>query len=113
MPRDQHASLTCRAEGTVCLSLGRYDGVFACASPAGYRITPHNLTSPLYSPLSTCILVEYPPPKYTQGLAWVSGHHMTSIAYLRRRWHTLTLHKTSICLRSTDMLQCTDMRRFV
>ena len=33
MPRDKHASLTCRAAGTICLSQGRHDGVFACATP--------------------------------------------------------------------------------
>jgi hypothetical protein len=33
IPRDQHAPLTCRAVGTICLSLGGYDGEFACAAP--------------------------------------------------------------------------------
>jgi hypothetical protein len=32
MPRDQHASLTCRAALTNCLSIARYDGEFACAT---------------------------------------------------------------------------------
>jgi hypothetical protein len=33
MPRDQHASLTCRAVGTICRSIVRHDGVFACKTP--------------------------------------------------------------------------------
>jgi hypothetical protein len=45
------------------------------------------------------------PPKYTQRLDWVSGHHMTSISYLRRRGNTLTLLQASTCLRITDMHQ--------
>ena len=69
--------------------------------------TPHNLTSPLYLPLSTCILVEKPPPQYAQRLDWVSGHHMTCISYLRRtghkRSHWSLLLQRNTCLRSTDM----------
>jgi hypothetical protein len=49
----------------------------AYSSPAAHRITPLTLTSPLYLPLSEYILVEKPPPTYTQRLDWVSGHHMT------------------------------------
>ena len=45
--------------------------------PAAHPITPHNLTSPLYFPLSTYILVEHPPPEYAQRLDWVRRHHMT------------------------------------
>ena len=33
MPCDQHASLTCRAVGTICRSIVRHDGVFACQTP--------------------------------------------------------------------------------
>jgi hypothetical protein len=32
MPFDQHASLTCRAVGTKCLSVWGYDGVFSCTT---------------------------------------------------------------------------------
>ena len=38
--------------------------------------SPHNLTSPLYLPLSTYILVDHPPPHYAQRLDWVEGHAM-------------------------------------
>ena len=56
----------------------------AYSSPAAHRITPHNLTSPPYLPISTYILVEHPPKQYPQTLDCVSGHHMTCISYLRR-----------------------------
>jgi hypothetical protein len=52
-------------------------GIHCYSSPAAYCITPHNLTSPPYFPLSTYILVEQPPSQYAQRLDWVSGHHMT------------------------------------
>ena len=53
----------------------------AYSSPAGHRIIPHNFTSPLYLPLSTCILVEHPPPHYAQRLDWVRGHDMPRLRH--------------------------------
>ncbi len=38
------------------------------SSPPAHRITPHNLTNPLYFPLSTYILVEHPLKQYAQRL---------------------------------------------
>ena len=68
------------SSGAVCPSRGPPQAssspLEAYNSPAGHRITPHNLTSPLYFPLSTYILVEQPPPHYAQRLDWVRGHHM-------------------------------------
>ncbi len=64
----------CRSRGPPPASsspLGAY------SSPAARRITPHNLTSPLYLRLSTYILVEYPPRSCAQRLVRVSRHHMT------------------------------------
>jgi hypothetical protein len=46
-------------------------------------------------------------------LTHVRGNHMTSISYLRRRWHTLTLLQASTCLRSTDIDQYTSTSRSV
>ena len=57
----------------------------AYSSPAAHPITPHNLTSPLYFPLSTYSLVEHPAKQYTKRLDRVRGHHMTRISYLHRR----------------------------
>jgi hypothetical protein len=51
----------------------------AYSSPAAHRITPHNLTSPPYLPISTYILVEQSPPQNAQRLDWlvdISGHHL-------------------------------------
>ena len=69
------------SSGAVCPSRGppqAYSSplVGAYSSPAGHHITQHNLTSPLYLPLSTYILVEHPPPHYAQRRDWVRGHHM-------------------------------------
>ena len=101
----------CRSRGPPPASsspLGAY------SSPAGHRITPHNLTNPLYFPLSTYILVEHRPPEYGQRLDCVSGHHMTSISHLIRSRHTLSiLIHSSIFLRNTDMHQYTHISRFV
>jgi hypothetical protein len=48
------------------------------SSPAAaHRMTPHNLTRPLYFPLSTHNLVEHPLKKYAERLDRVRGHHMT------------------------------------
>ena len=74
------------SSGAVCPSRGppqAYSSplVGAYSSPAGLHITQHNLTSPLYLPLSTYILVEHPPPHYTQRLDWVSGPHMPRLRY--------------------------------
>ncbi len=51
----------------------------AYSSPAAHRITPHNLTSPPYFPLSQYILVEHAPPQNAQRLDWlvdISGHDL-------------------------------------
>ena len=71
------------SSGAVCPSRGPPQAFYS--STAGHRITPHNLKSPLYIPLSTYILVEHLPPHYAQSLDWIRGHDMP------RLWHpTLT-----------------------
>ncbi len=72
--RAVRSAAMCRSRGPPPASsspLGAY------SSPAAHRITPHNLTSPLYLPLSTYILVDHAPPPYAQRLGRVRGHHVT------------------------------------
>jgi hypothetical protein len=81
-------SAMCRSRGPPPASsspLGAY------SSQASHRMTPHNLTGPLYLPLSTYLRVED-----------ISDHHITCISHLRRSPNTLTLLQASICLRSSE-----------
>ncbi len=56
--------------GAMCRSRGpppaSSSPLAAYSSPAAQPITPLNLTSPLYLPLSAYILVEHAPPPYAQ-----------------------------------------------
>jgi hypothetical protein len=87
----------CRSRGPPSASsspLGAY------SSPAAaHRITPHNLTSPLYLPLSTYILVEHPPRQYAQRLDRVSGHHITREQHACFTCPTVKTHCRMWCIR--------------
>jgi hypothetical protein len=86
------------------------------------RMTRHNLTNPLYFQRPVYVLVEHPPPEYTQRLDWARVHHMT-------RQHHQYLTCTAVdahgrccrscrigvlpCSQHRDIHQYTDTRRFV
>ena len=73
------------SSGAVCPSRGPPQAssspLETYSSPAGHCITPDNLTSHLYFPLSTYILVYHPPPKIAQRQDWVRGHHMPRLRH--------------------------------
>jgi hypothetical protein len=70
----------CRSRGSPPASSSPL-GSYSC--PAAHRITPHNLTSPLYFPLSTNIIFssENPPRQYTQRLDRAIGHDMPRLRH--------------------------------
>jgi hypothetical protein len=69
------------------------------SSAAGHRIPPHNRTSPLYFPLSTYILVDYPPPKYAQRLDWGRGHDMPRLRHPTLTCSTVDTNRPSCYIR--------------
>jgi len=58
-----------------------------------------NLTSPLYLPLSTYVLVEHPPPHYAQRLDWVRGHHMPRLRHTTLTCSTVDTNGPSCYIR--------------
>ncbi len=77
--------------------------------PSGHRITPQNLTSPLYLPLSTYILVEHPPLHYAQRLDWVRGHDMPRDKYASLTFRAALTNCLSI-VRHDGVLACATPR---
>jgi hypothetical protein len=69
------------------------------ALAGAHRITPHNLSSPLYLPLSAYLLVEQPPPQYAKRLDWVRGHDMPREQHASLTWSAVDTRCRSCYIR--------------